>query len=445
MASSQVTLARLSFLMILLLTIGVTGFAMVVSWRYGTVGPTNARVLGAAATVLPWFACLIVSFTPLFRNPRVFQATQLVGGFSFGICSVILYWTGAHVYVVPLGVVACFLYMHMLSRILFHYAVLYSVGVFAACCGMMAFVYSDQWWLSLYYTGFFLVVLVASHFNLESRLRHQFALGIFVQRGQEELREEKQFTRSLIVSIVPEPVLMRLASSKYVVDKIDHATCLAFDIVGFTPLCATLSPQSVVVMLATLFSLIDAVVERHGCERLKTLGDAYIAVCNVTTRNEDHAEAAINTCLDVLAVLDHVNEVVQRYPAISWPDDLRVRAGCHTGPMLAGAIQMKCPVYDVWGPTPALAEAMQDSGDQYHVHCSGETMRSLRCSCDFAVTPAVTFQHGSEELDTFLISGGPSASRFGELCSIADRVLHNVNTRFEARQPASSGSGQAVL
>eukprot|EP01105_Mastigella_eilhardi_P014555 TRINITY_DN3311_c0_g1_i2.p1 TRINITY_DN3311_c0_g1~~TRINITY_DN3311_c0_g1_i2.p1 ORF type:complete len:1110 (+),score=214.78 TRINITY_DN3311_c0_g1_i2:326-3331(+) len=450
MASSHQQLARVSFALMLLASSIAVALGITLSWLYGTCGPSDARSLAKLALVVPWIACLALSTTKLFKNAHGFQAVQICGGFLYGLADVIIYWSGAQKLAVPLGIATCFLYTHMMSHILFHSAFSVSLVVYAAGCGMMAYVYRDHWWLSLFYTTFFFCIVALSHINLESRLRQQFALGVFVQHGQEVLRKEKQFTRSLIVSMVPEPVLVRLAKHKYVADYVEQATCLAFDIVGFTPLCATLPPQAVIVILATLFSLIDAVAERHGCERLKTLGDSYIAVCNVMIPNDNHAEVALNTALDVLAVLDHVNKVAWRYPSIPWPEDLRVRAGCHTGPMLAGAIQMKNPIYDVWGPTLAVAEGMQESGASNKVHCTVDTFVNLRAhhpitETDFVVAPGPPFSQTSGGiLETFLISGGLSAAaRSDALYRTAERVLRDVNSRFTVRSRHTSG--HAVL
>lgn len=107
-------------------------------------------------------------------------------------------------------------------------------------------------------------------------------------------------------------------------------------------MCSILSPQGVVVLLGTFFSICDALTTKHGLERLKTLGDAYIAIGNVTIPNNKHHEVfsiylltdsfqeSVKFALDVLEAIRYCNSIAENYSDI-WPVQLHVRIGCHSG------------------------------------------------------------------------------------------------------------------
>eukprot|EP01105_Mastigella_eilhardi_P004169 TRINITY_DN1553_c0_g1_i2.p1 TRINITY_DN1553_c0_g1~~TRINITY_DN1553_c0_g1_i2.p1 ORF type:complete len:685 (-),score=131.40 TRINITY_DN1553_c0_g1_i2:46-2100(-) len=431
------------FVFSLVLVVGAT--AVAISWYHGTNGPRRSPVLFCALTcTLPWAAAFVLSLTPQFSHRAAFfQILQLAAVLAYAAALVVFYWTGVHTFPVPIGILPCFTYIHLLSRTIFFAAFLASSIIFLLTVGLCAEIYRSHMWDAVYYLMLFYVVHVAVHFTMEIRLRKQFALSLCIQQMQRELEEAKEISKGLVRGVVPEEVLQRVSfSCTNIADTVESASCIVFDIVGFTPMCGSISPQKVVAMLAVLFSLVDAVVESNGCARLKTLGDAYVAVANVSRPAENHREVILQTGLDVLQMLHYVNSVIKRYPAVDWPSSsLHVRAGCHTGPVLAGVILMKNLVYDVWGPTLKLSEQLQESAAPNAVHCTAATLAGL--SAQFAgeldAQPAgcdandVADDGSTRLLQTFQVFRRDATAREPLLRRMADGVLARLDARFSAR------------
>eukprot|EP01105_Mastigella_eilhardi_P019509 TRINITY_DN4590_c0_g1_i2.p1 TRINITY_DN4590_c0_g1~~TRINITY_DN4590_c0_g1_i2.p1 ORF type:complete len:493 (-),score=82.89 TRINITY_DN4590_c0_g1_i2:129-1607(-) len=461
--------ARLSFVMVICVSLFVVGVAVILSWFFKTNGPNKPIIFAVFTCEIPWLVCIGLSLIPAFtKSPAYFQSVQLVGCLVFTISAVVLYWTGVHRYTVPLGLFMSFLYTNLVAKAVFYYATLANTATFAFYSAMSAYVYRDRAWESLYYGLLYYSVCVCISYVLEVRARLQFALEVYLHQQRDELNQEKERTKNLILSVVPENVLRRVSSlQRSISDFIDEGSCCVFDIVGFTSICSVSSPQPVLIMLATLFSLIDAVVDRNGCERLKTLGDAYVVVSNVSYHNENHSEAVLRTALDVLMVVDYVNTCISKYPAVKWPvAEVHVRVGCHTGPMLAGVILMKNLIYDVYGPTLKRAEKLQESGSTHAAHCtqcmlsqvspdfcdeflvqpayefcrdrastdSGFTSEPVDHDCTPADTPQSDTEGdcGGDTNQTLFVSrrAGPLAVASIELLAIADCILEQLNARF---------------
>ena len=136
---------------------------------------------------------------------------------------------------------------------------------------------------------------------------------------------------------------LKADESKIIAERFPDATAIFADIVGFTKRSAEVDADLVVAELNRLFSHIDELAERRGVEKIKTIGDAYFAVCGVPQAVMGHAEKIADFALDLL-------EVAEQWRSTIWPE-LRFRIAIHTGPVVAGVIGRTKFTYDVWGDT----------------------------------------------------------------------------------------------
>lgn len=218
------------------------------------------------------------------------------------------------------------------------------------------------------------------------------------------LGEERQRSERLLLNILPASIADRLKSSESAIaDHSEEVTVLFADIVGFTPLSARKTPQALVQMLDRVFSEFDALAEMHGLEKIKTIGDAYMAAAGLPERRADHAPAAARMAQGMLAAVARI--------AAETGEALALRIGLHSGPVVAGVIGTKKFSYDMWGDTVNTASRMESHGVPGAVHCSEATAALLQNG--FALTPRGAVEiEGKGVMHTFLLlpAGGDTSS-----------------------------------
>ena len=186
-------------------------------------------------------------------------------------------------------------------------------------------------------------------FALLASFAHQRNEALTALRGEQEKSE------LLLLNILPSSIAERLkADSLTIADHFDAASIVFADVVDFTPLSQRLSPAEMVGVLDRLFSRFDALVERHGLEKIKTIGDAYMAAAGVPEAVPDHARRAALLALDM-------REVVVTSPTADGPG-LQLRIGINSGPVVAGVIGTKRFLYDLWGDAVNTASRMESHG-----------------------------------------------------------------------------------
>jgi class 3 adenylate cyclase len=195
------------------------------------------------------------------------------------------------------------------------------------------------------------------------------ALGLVVFIDGERLAARRQ-SDALLLNVLPEPIANRLKLGERVIaDHYDQASVLFADIVNFTPLSESKSPQDVVSILNGLFIEFDRLAERFGLEKIKTIGDAYMVVAGVPAPREDHAAVLMEMALAMHAcVLDYA-PVDGRH--------LEIRIGIASGPLVAGVIGERKFSYDLWGDTVNTASRMESSGVSGRIQVTEETRRLL--------------------------------------------------------------------
>ncbi len=189
-------------------------------------------------------------------------------------------------------------------------------------------------------------------------------------RLQLALEAEKNRSQRLLLNILPPAIAGRLLDGeRLIADRHEHSTVLFADLVGFTPLSATLPPERIVSLLNEIFSQFDVLCEKHSLEKIKTIGDSYMAVAGVPSPEPNHAAAAAEAALEMLEVLKQV--------ARAWQLDLNLRIGLHSGPIVAGVIGERKFIYDLWGDTVNLASRMESHGLPGEVHITADIAKVL--------------------------------------------------------------------
>jgi guanylate cyclase len=185
------------------------------------------------------------------------------------------------------------------------------------------------------------------------------------------LEAEHQRSESLLLNVLPAPVAERLKRSEQVIaDGFDGVTVLFADIVGFTPLSASLTPKEVVTLLNSLFTAFDRLVDDSGLEKIKTIGDAYMVAAGVPVPRDDHAVAVADLALAMRVELARLRQEIEA------PLDIRV--GIDSGPAVAGVIGKRKFSYDLWGDAVNTASRMESHGVAGEIHVTERAWKLLR-------------------------------------------------------------------
>jgi class 3 adenylate cyclase/NAD(P)-dependent dehydrogenase (short-subunit alcohol dehydrogenase family) len=191
-----------------------------------------------------------------------------------------------------------------------------------------------------------------------------------------ELEEAHKLSETLLLNVLPAPIAERLKHSQGVIaDYFEEVTVLFADIVNFTPMSARLPPRRVVEILDAVFTTVDEIAERHGLEKIKTIGDCYMMVGGLPEALPGHADAVARAALDIQHALAFMSQD-QKVP-------LAMRIGMHTGSVVAGVIGRHKFVYDLWGDTVNTASRMESQGVANKIQCTKDVVDLLNDSFVF--------------------------------------------------------------
>lgn len=231
---------------------------------------------------------------------------------------------------------------------------------------------------------------VIAAYMLETLRRREFI-------NQRELAEERARSDRLLHSILPVPIADRLRRApETIAEGCDAVSVVFADVVGFTALAERLPPDEVVALLDELFTEFDALCRREGTEKIKTIGDAYMAVAGLPRPDPDHAASAAAVAVGML-------DVARRFQG--WPGGLDLRVGISSGPVVAGVIGRDKFAYDLWGDTVNTASRMESTGKPGTVQVSAVTYEMLRDRYAFG-PPTSTPVKGKGTLVTYALTTG---------------------------------------
>jgi len=234
---------------------------------------------------------------------------------------------------------------------------------------------------------------------------HELLARVSTHLTIDRLRRENE---RLLLSILPAAIAERLKSGAVsIANYFPEASVLFADIVGFTSLSGGLSPESLVSLLDDLFTQFDELARVHQVEKIKTIGDCYMAVCGVPEHRTDHAVVLADLALAMIGCLKGFNQ--RRGTA------LQIRIGLNTGPVVAGVIGRSKFIYDLWGDTVNTASRMESTGVPDRVQVSEAAQRVLAPHFDLEPRGEVEVK-GKGRLPVWLLvgrkaSGGPGASK----------------------------------
>jgi adenylate cyclase len=215
-----------------------------------------------------------------------------------------------------------------------------------------------------------LAARVRLHSEAHARLLERNAAFAALERANAELARERERADRLLHSILPRAVAERLkAGPQVIADTHAAVTVLFADIAGFTELTARSGPREVVDLLDEIFACFDRLAVEHGVEKIKTIGDSWMAVAGLPVARPDHAAAAAGLALALRAGFDRI--VTDRGLPI------RLRVGIHSGPVVAGVIGRERPAYDLWGDTVNLASRLESHGEAGRIQISAATAALL--------------------------------------------------------------------
>jgi class 3 adenylate cyclase/putative methionine-R-sulfoxide reductase with GAF domain len=185
------------------------------------------------------------------------------------------------------------------------------------------------------------------------------------------LSEATQRSERLLLNILPHSIVERLKrGDQAIAERYDEVTVLFADLVDFTCWSAQVPPEHVVEILGQVFTEFDALTERHGPEKIKTIGDAYMVVAGLPAPRADHREIMATMALQMLEGISRLNRMLGT--------SLDMRIGLHSGPVIAGIIGTRKFAYDLWGDTVNVASRLESHGVAGRIHVTEATWLALR-------------------------------------------------------------------
>jgi class 3 adenylate cyclase len=242
-----------------------------------------------------------------------------------------------------------------------------------------------------------LIARIRVHSDAYRRLLERNAAFAALERSLAELKQEREKSERLLRNILPERIADRLKNGESsIADSFQSVTVLFADLSGFTEFSQHCDARHLVGLLDEIFSAFDHLANTHGVEKIKTIGDAYMAVAGLPVPREDHAAAVANMAL---GMLEAFRNVMTKHGL-----SLAVRIGIHSGPVVAGVIGRHKFSYDLWGDTVNLASRMESHGAPWRIHVSEPTRSLLGDRFRFADRGEVAVK-GKGQVRTFFLLG----------------------------------------
>jgi adenylate cyclase len=189
-----------------------------------------------------------------------------------------------------------------------------------------------------------------------------------IEQQHEDLKAEKKKSDDLLLNILPAEVAEELKESGTTKARhFDHVTVLFTDFVNFTQISERLSPEVLVQELDECFRAFDEIIERNGMEKIKTIGDAYLAVSGMPIATDRHAFNAVKAGLEI------VDFMKERSTRSVHGNVFEVRIGINSGPLVAGIVGVKKFAYDIWGDTVNMASRMESNSEPGRINISEHT------------------------------------------------------------------------
>jgi class 3 adenylate cyclase len=219
-----------------------------------------------------------------------------------------------------------------------------------------------------------------------------------LEQRHQQVEQQKRVSESLLLNILPSEIADELRSKGMVAPKyFEDVTILFTDFVGFTLSTEKLAAEELVDLLHDYFTAFDQIVARYRLEKMKTIGDSYMCISGLPSRNPAHP---VDTVLAAFEMLHAVEERAAREHGVKW----KVRIGIHTGPVIAGVVGINKFAFDIWGDTVNYSSRMESSGEANRINLSERTYSRVK---DFlACEPrGKVLTKDKRELDMYFATG----------------------------------------
>ncbi|CAF3507607.1 unnamed protein product [Rotaria sordida] len=194
-----------------------------------------------------------------------------------------------------------------------------------------------------------------------------------LEESMKKLDIEMKKTDLLLYQMIPKKIADRLRNGETTAnlcETFESCTVLFSDVVGFTSICASLTPMEVVSILNEMYTKFDKCLENHSCYKVETIGDAYMLVSGLPERARNHASEIIDMAFDMLDAIITVSNPTNN-------EKLKIRIGCHSGQVIAGIAGIKMPRYCLFGDAVSKANIIEQTCKALHIHISYETYKLL--------------------------------------------------------------------
>jgi adenylate cyclase len=228
------------------------------------------------------------------------------------------------------------------------------------------------------------------HLELRRQLIERNEMLRQLELARDRAVAEKGESERLLLNILPPSIAAELKASQRVQPRFfDSASVIFIDFSGFTRIVETMEPASVIDQLDQHFTRFDDIMAKHRLEKLKTIGDAYLAVGGVPERNRSHP---IDAALCALQILDHLTKLNRQREKLHLPAWL-ARIGINTGPVIAGVVGKHKFTYDIWGNTVNVAERVEAAGVPGRIAISEATWQHIKGRFETEPRGAVEVKH----------------------------------------------------
>ncbi|UPK07344.1 adenylate/guanylate cyclase domain-containing protein [Bradyrhizobium sp. 170] len=228
------------------------------------------------------------------------------------------------------------------------------------------------------------------HLELRRQLIERNEMLRQLELARDRAVAEKGESERLLLNILPPSIAAELKASQRVQPRFfDSASVIFIDFSGFTRIVETMEPASVIDQLDQHFTRFDDIMAKHRLEKLKTIGDAYLAVGGVPEHNRSHP---IDAALCALQILDHLTKLNRQREKLHLPAWL-ARIGINTGPVIAGVVGKHKFTYDIWGNTVNVAERVEAAGVPGRITISEATWQHIKGRFETEPRGAVEVKH----------------------------------------------------
>ncbi|AFY83502.1 adenylate/guanylate cyclase domain-containing protein [Oscillatoria acuminata] len=218
-----------------------------------------------------------------------------------------------------------------------------------------------------------------------------------LQQAFKQLEVEQAKSERLLLNVLPKAIAERLKEeTQTIAESFPEVTVLFADLVGFTKLAARISPTELVQLLNEIFTIFDRLAEKHGLEKIKTIGDAYMVVGGLPVQRRNHASAIAEMALEMQTEILNFNRKCH--------ESFAMRMGIHSGPAIAGVIGTHKFIYDLWGDTVNIASRMESHGIPGRIQVSSTTYALLQSSYCFECRGPIPIK-GKGEMLVYLLTG----------------------------------------